>query len=147
MAPSLTKEQAKTKVVKLVSEGSTIKAALAAVGRTQKTYEGWRAQDSEFRRKLDEPRQLRKVAKAQGRQVEDAGLDFEAWRKKFLGRETYPHMRQWIDLLEGREPTDLHPNMVYEKARPERILINTPPFHAKSTILTQEYVVYRICMN
>lgn len=144
---TLTKEQAKTKVVKLVSEGSTIKAALAAVGRTQKTYEGWRAEDADFRRRLDEPRQFRKLAKQQGRQVEDAGLDFEAWRLKFLGRETYPHMRQWIDLLEGREPTDLHENMVYEKARPERVLINTPPFHAKSTILTQEYVVYRICMN
>jgi hypothetical protein len=52
-----------------------------------------------------------------------------------------------VDILEGLEPANLHPTMVYEPNRPNRILINTPPFHAKSTIITQEYVVFRICMD
>lgn len=143
----LSADEAKAKVLESIARGATVKDALAEVGRSQKTWENWRASDKEFASRVDSVRHARKVASSRDRDPDDAVLDFESWRLKFLGRETYTHMRQWIDVLEGREPRDLHPAMAYEPGRPQRILVNTPPFHAKSTIITQEYVAYRICTN
>ncbi len=37
--------------------------------------------------------------------------------------------------------------MTYEQAALNRILINVPPEHAKSTVITTNYVVYRIVTN
>jgi hypothetical protein len=84
------------------------------------------------------------------RDPEVFGYDFVTWRKRFLGMDTYPHPQQWIDVLEGREPPPLpagNESVVYEPGNPRRLLINTPPFHAKSATITQQYVAYRICMN
>ncbi len=53
----------------------------------------------------------------------------------------------WIDLLEGREPSWLHPSMKYEQAQQSRLLINVPPEHAKSTVVTVNYSTYRIALN
>jgi hypothetical protein len=50
-------------------------------------------------------------------------------------------------VLEGKEPTWLHDSMVYEPASPKRLLINVPPEHAKSTVITVNYCVYRIAMD
>lgn len=141
-------EVAKERLYDLIGQGLTIKASMEAVGRTQKTYENWRTNDREFAKKVDDIRNKRNfIKKNGGPEAEDILLDFEQWRKRFLNRDTYPHQRMWIDILEGREPQDVHPQMRYEPARDSRVLINTPPFHAKSTVLTQEYAVYRICMN
>ena len=59
----------------------------------------------------------------------------------------FPHHRSWVDILEGREPSYLHPAMVYEPASPRRLLVNVPPEHAKSTVITVNYCVYRIAMD
>lgn len=120
------------------------------INRHYKTYENWRANDPAFKRRVDEIREHRNFFKKNDGPSEDnSNLSFEQWRYKFLRRETYPHQRMWIDLIEGREPNpaDLHPSMNYTKARDSRIIINVPPFHAKSTVITQEYVTYRIAMN
>ena len=37
--------------------------------------------------------------------------------------------------------------MVYEKADPTRLLVNVPPEHAKSTVVTVNYSTYRIALN
>ncbi len=52
-----------------------------------------------------------------------------------------------IDVLEGRNPSWLHPSMVYEPADPTRLLINVPPEHAKSTTITVNYSTYKVCMD
>lgn len=142
--------EAKQKVLELIARGASVKEACSAAGRSTKTYEHWRAEDEEFKDRIDRIRDNRNFKKNNGSAAVESSneeLGFAEWRKKFLGRETYPHQQMWIDILEGREPQDIHPSMVYEPKRPNRILINTPPFHAKSTIITQEYVVYRICKD
>lgn len=141
--------EAKQKVLELISRGHMVKEACEAAGRSVKTYEMWRRDDREFAGRVDRIRDIRNFAKngEPGADADPKKLDFASWRKRFLDRETYPHQQMWIDILEGREPLNIHPSMVYEPKRPNRILINTPPFHAKSTIITQEYVAYRICMD
>jgi hypothetical protein len=145
---ALSQADAKAKVLELIRLGAKVEDAMDAVDhRTRKTYENWRYNDKEFAKAVDNARERRAIAKARGNDEDVASLNFEDWRKRFLGRETYTHQRQWIQVLEGKEVTDLHPSVTYEPGRPERVLINTPPFHAKSTVITQEYATYRICMN
>ena len=37
--------------------------------------------------------------------------------------------------------------MQYEKGRPQYVLVNVPPEHAKSMTTSIDYPVYRICMD
>lgn len=140
----LTTEAAKDRLVELVSEGQTLVAALDNIGYSRKGYEHWRRVDDSFRTRIDQARQLRGK-----RQDVERGerLDFEAWRLKYLGVRTPWHQLQWVDLLEGREPRDLHPSQQYEPGKRNRILINCPPFHGKTVAITIDYVTYRLCMD
>jgi hypothetical protein len=140
-------DEAKDLVVREISLGKTVEEASKTAGRSIKTYENWRTNDPDFAKRVNEARTNRNFVKRGEIAPDNQKMDFESWRLKFLHRETYPHQRMWIDILEGRPPTDLHESMTYLPARPNRILLNTPPFHAKSTIITQEYVVYRIAMD
>lgn len=140
----LTREAAKVKLVEMVSKGGTIASALEKIGYSRKTYEEWRRVDPVFKAKIDQARQLR----APDREVKRGEqLDFVSWRKRYLGIETPWHQLQWVDIMEGRSPRDLHPSQTYEPGRLDRALINCPPNHGKSTCLTEEYVVYRLCMD
>jgi hypothetical protein len=71
---------------------------------------------------------------------------FADWRKEFLGQDTYPHQQAWIDLIEKGDYYP-RPGEYFHLADPNRIIINVPPFHAKSQTLTIEYVTYRVCMD
>lgn len=144
----LTMAQAKARVVEEIARGLSVADAMETVGRGSKAYDNWRAIDAVFKRQIDDVREAKRfIAKNGEAKYTDKNLSFADWRMKFLKRVTYPHQQMWIDILEGNDPTGLHPSMVYERKRPNRILVNTPPFHAKSTIITQEYVAYRICMD
>ena len=74
-------------------------------------------------------------------------IGFEEFSKDFLESPIFPHHKSWIDILEGKEPSWIHPAMTYEPASVKRLLINVPPEHAKSTVITVNYCVYRIAMN
>jgi hypothetical protein len=138
--------EAQTKVLDLIAAGFTVKDAMAEVGRTVKTFENWRT-DREYARKVDETRERRKRALDNGRDDDVYQLDFAAWRKRFLERDTFLHQHQWIDLLQGKEPREMHPALLYTPGRSARLLINTPPFHAKSSTITVDYATYCLCMN
>lgn len=138
---------AKRKVIDAIGSGLSRADAMKLVGRTVKTFENWQSEDKDFAAKIAEVRSQRERALAGGKDETVYQLGFAEWRKRFLGMETYPHQQQWVDLLEGREPVIHHPSITYEPGNARRLLINTPPFHAKSTVLTQHYVAYRICMN
>lgn len=131
------------KVLAYIGEGLTVKDAMAKVDRTVDTYDQWRSRTPEFANRVDK---LRARLKAGPGDRKDPG-DFGEWRLKYLKMETFPHQWQWVDLLEGREPRELHPSETYIKGRRQRIIINTPPFHAKSTTITMDYVVWRICKD
>lgn len=140
----LTTEAAKDKFIEQIQNGVQIGPALERIGYARKTYEYWRRNDAAFAARVDQARQLRKP----GREVvRGERLGFEEWRKKYLGVSTPWHQRQWIDLLEGREPRDLHPSQIYEPAKRNRLLINCPPFHGKSVAITIHYSAYRLCMD
>lgn len=146
---SRTLDQAKAKAAALeaIRQGATMEVAAAGVGRTRKWLENMRALDKDYGRQIDAARERRKRAKVDGKDPALYNLGFEEWRKRFLNQDTYPHQRMWIDVLEGRPPKVFHRAITYEPGSERLFLINTPPFHAKSQTITQEYVVYKLCMN
>lgn len=144
----LGKAQAQEIVVKEIAKGASVAEAMGLVGRTVKTYENWRAEpDGKFALAIDKARGRKARAADRNVDPELYELDFVTWRKKYLGSDTYPHQRMWIDVLEGRTPEVFDPAITYKAGHDNRVVINTPPFHAKSTTITRDYVVYKLCMN
>lgn len=144
-ATRYTQDAAKANLILAVSEGHTIEYGLEKVGRGRSTYERWRTTDHEFRTKIDQAKALTSIKRSADHEVEK--LDFVTWRQKYLKTDTPWHAQQWVDILEGREPRDIHPAQEYRKGKASRILINTPPFHGKTITVTVDYVTYRICMD
>lgn len=146
---TLTVDQAKRNFIAFIAAGYNIPAAAEKVQRQRKTYERWRATDEDFKREVDSVMATRKVTSSTRQENRAAArtMGFAEWRKKYLGLETYWHQLQWIDLIEGNEPRDLHPAQTYEPGKPTRLLMNCPPGHAKTTTLTLDYVAYRIAIN
>lgn len=118
---------------------------MAEVDRAAKTYETWRREDAAFAKKVDDIR----AALKEGRSTQDVDAvvdraeDFVSFRRRFFGMETYPHQQQWVDVLEGRDPVEI-PGTEFRKRDPRRIIVNVPPFHAKSQTLTVDYSCWRI---
>jgi hypothetical protein len=125
----------------------TVEQACKLADRTVKAHENWRSADKDYARKVDEIRAARSAAKNRGSDPDSAAMGFEEFRLRYFGQKTYSHQRVWIDVLEGREPAELHPAMTYEPGDPARVLINVPPNHAKSMTLTIEYVTYKVATN
>ena len=140
----LTTEAAKDKFVELIQDGVRVAAALEKIGYAQKTYEEWRRKDAAFKSRVDQARQLRGKREDVERGEK---LGFEEWRQKYLNITTPWHQLQWVDLLEGREPRNLHSSQQYEPGKRNRLLINCPPFHGKTVAITIDYVTYRLCMD
>jgi hypothetical protein len=131
--------EAKAKFLKALEAGASVKEACAAVGRVVKTYEDWRRLDPDFLR------QVEIIRAVQGRTGPASAVpDFATFRKKYFHSETFAHQLQWIDVLEGGEPRELHPAQTYERGKSNRIIVNTPPEFSKSTVITVDYVTYRI---
>lgn len=138
--------EAKAKVLEFVKQGLTLDDAIARADRKPDVMKVWR-QDAAFMKELEK-------ARAEGERTlsivtGDAKykIGFEQFSAEFLDSPIFPHHRSWIDILEGREPSYMHDSMVYEPASPKRLLLNVPPEHAKSTVITVNYCVYRIAMD
>lgn len=125
--------------------GQTVARSCAAVGRSVKTYEKWRVVDLDFRAQVDRIRY--DAADFRKNLDPEAFPTFAEFSEMYLGNKVFPHTHNMIDLIEGREPGWLHPAMTFEQGNPRRILINTPPHHAKTQGLSINYVVYRIAKN
>lgn len=139
---TLTVAEAKEKFLQYKAQGHSNIDAMAKLGRQETTYRQWRLTDKEFARRVDKM-EFRLGAP----EIRAAVEDFGSWRQKYLNTTTYWHQWQWVDLLEGREPRDLHGRQTWVKGRTNRIMVNTPPNHGKSTTLTMDYSVYRICQD
>ena len=146
LSPSAALAAAKEDTVELIGRGLTVAAALEKVGRSRSWYESNRSKDPDWRRAIDQARLPSRAAKDRAEAAKGEVSDFVTFRSKYLNSQTFPHQRAWIDVLEGREPK-IERGWRYEPARPNRLLINTPPNHAKSMTVSIDYVVYRICMN
>lgn len=138
--------ESKAAVLELVKQGNTVKHALEVVGRSQKAYEGWRAGDAEFRLAMDTVRQAASDS-ARAEIGASRDISFSEFSDKYLGAQVFPHGQNIIDLMEGRDPSWLHPAMTFERQEPDLLIVNMPPEHAKSTTVTMNYVTYRIAMD
>lgn len=131
-------------ILATVRMGQTIEEGCRQAGRSRKTYEYYRRTDPDFRDLIDRALQARiEGAQAARKEVPD----FPEFCEKYLATQLFRHHLQWYDLLEGREPRDLHPAQRYVKGDADAVVINTPPEHAKSTTITVNYVTWRICQD
>jgi len=142
---NIPKDAAQKQVLELLSQGSTVVDAMKAVGRNDVTFRQWSMADPEFKDKADKARLAGKGVKADLSNLKD--ISFEDFSEQFLETKLFDHHKTWVDLVEGKEPRFIHPAMTYEQAATNRILINVPPEHAKSTVLTINYVTYRLCID
>ena len=128
-----------------VSNGLDVNVALGLVGRRREVLRSW-LKDAVFAQDLESARSagLELLNRTLG---DGKSIDFATFSKEFLGNEVFPHQQDWVDLLEGREPSWLHPAMTYEAGNRNRLLVNVPPEHAKSTVITVGYSTYRIAMD
>ncbi len=134
-------------VIRHVESGIDVKAAVVLVGRKPEVLKKW-LQDRQFVLRLEDAKSLGEAAMERALPGGDrSNIDFATFSKEFLNSEVFPHHQSWIDVLEGRDPSWLHESMTYEPASRQRLLVNVPPEHAKSTVLTVGYSTYRICMN
>lgn len=139
-----TREQ-KEQILAKVESGLDPQSAAKVVGVNGQTLRDWMYRDKKFAADLEGSR----LAGQQVNQATIGGgkIPFAEWSEMFLESKIFPHHQDWVDVLEGREPSWLHPNMIYEPSSPKRLLVNVPPEHAKSTVITVNYALYRICMD
>lgn len=138
--------EAKQKVLEFVAQGLPVQDAIIRAGRKPDVLKLWR-KDEKWAKALDKARSTGEEILSAATGDAKFQISFEEFSREFLNSPIFPHHRSWIDVLEGREPSWVHDSMVYEPASPKRLLINVPPEHAKSTVITVNYCVYRIAMD
>ena len=138
---------AKAKVLALVAEGHSVHKAMESCGKKPDTVRIWCLRDKKFAADLAEAKETAKEASLKAIGVAKDDVTFPQFSEIFLGQKVFPHHQDWIDLLEDRDPSWLHPSMVYDKGDPNRLLVNVPPEHAKSTVITVNYSTFRIALN
>ena len=138
--------EAKAKVLEFVSQGLSLEDAIARADRKPDVMKSWR-QDEQFMKGLEKARLSGEKVLSITTGDAKYKIGFEQFSAEFLDSPIFPHHRSWIDILEGREPSYTHESMVYEPASAKRLLLNVPPEHAKSTVITVNYCVYRIAMD
>jgi hypothetical protein len=132
--------EAKAKVLDLIQDGMKVEQAMAVVDRTPETYRSWMKDDAEFK---DSVRTIR-AARA-GERVGAAEVpDFPTFCADYLGQPLSMHQLRMWDVIEGREPRDLHDSMTFERGYSNRVLQNVPPDHAKTTTFTINYCIWKI---
>lgn len=140
-----TADIAKRIILTCIGEGMTVEDACKSAGKSIKSYEYYRRTDKVFADRMDRTRLGLRDKVFASTDVMD--LDFISFRQRFLHSQTFPHQKNLVDVIQGREPSWLHPAMKYEKGQPSRILLNIPPNHAKSMTITVDYVTWMLCQN
>jgi hypothetical protein len=145
----LNKALAETKalVLERVRSGVSIPAAMVAAGKKPDTIRQWINRDAVFARALEEAKEEGSKQSFDAMGIEKQEIEFSDFSQLFLDQMVFPHHQDWVDLIEGYEPSWLHPNMIYEPGELNRLLVNVPPEHAKSTVITVNYSTYRIALN
>ena len=134
----------KAQILSLVEQGHTTDDACRLAGKSKEIWKYYRKTDPAFKDAADVIRARIDGKKASGELLD---ISFEEFSEKYLNSKRFRHQMQWIDLIEGRTPRDLHANQIYKAGDPDAVIINTPPGHAKSTTITMDYVTYKIVTN
>lgn len=155
MARIVGDEARRLTILKFVKSGVTIRESIEKVGRSRGWYQQQRTANPSWAMELDQYRVKGKKSDygmaADGRfedePTEEFSGGFEEFCREYLNTRLFRHQLQWVDLLEGRKPRNLHPAQTYEEGDPRLLIVNTPPDHAKSMTLSQLFVVYQLCIN
>ena len=139
--------QAKAKVLELVRAGNTLQSAMVASGKKPDTARIWMMRDPAFARSLEEAKEEGSKQTFDALGLKKESIPFADFSKMFFDQTVFPHQQDWVDLLEGRQPSWLHESMRYEPGESNRLLVNVPPEHAKSTVITINYSTYRIALD
>jgi hypothetical protein len=139
--------KAKANVLDKVRVGVSPQAAMIAIGKKPDTIRQWMVRDPLFAAALEEAKEEGSKQSFDALGVQKENIPFADFSKMFFDQTVFPHHQNWIDLLEGREPSWDHKNIIYEPGESNRLLINVPPEHAKSTVVTVNYPTYRIALN
>ena len=142
---NIPKKEAQERCLQQLTQGSTIVQAMATVGRSDVAFRQWCATDAEFKTRAEAARLEGKGIKTDLKELGE--ISFPDFSEQFLDTKLFEHHLDWIDLIEGRTPRWLDSAMTYEPGAANRVLINVPPEHAKSTVITTNYVVYTIVTN
>jgi hypothetical protein len=137
----------KALVLERVRSGVSIPAAMVAAGKKPDTIRQWMNRDPAFARDLEEAKEEGSKSSFDAMGIQKEEIEFSDFSQLFLDQMVFPHHQDWVDLLEGYEPSWLHPSMIYEPGELNRLLVNVPPEHAKSTVITVNYSTYRIALN
>ena len=139
--------KAKADVLNKVRVGVSPQAAMIAIGKKPDTIRQWMVRDPLFAAALEEAKEEGSKQSFDALGVQKESIPFADFSKMFFDQTVFPHHQNWIDLLEGRNPSWDHKNIIYEPGESNRLLINVPPEHAKSTVVTVNYPTYRIALN
>ena len=88
----------KAKVLALIAQGETVANSMRSVDRSTKTWETWKRTDPDFRAA---------VLAARGQRAEVPEGEFPSFfdfSEEFLDAHVFPHMRNVVDVMEGRDP-------------------------------------------
>ena len=124
-----------------ISDGMTVNQACEKVGVSKQSYAYYKRAYPDFRASVNA---VRGIPPRDEAPVHNPVPDFPEFCEKYLGFRVFDHALQWYDILEGRPPRDLHPSIRYEQGDPDLLVVNTPPAHAKSTVITVAYTTWRI---
>ena len=139
--------QRKDEYLKAIASGMTNVEASKIAGIKPDTVKYWIKSDKKFREQLDNARTDRDSVRSGAKNPDKLKIGFEEFSEEYLNMKVFPHQRNFISLLEQGEPAWIHPAMTYESSAKNRILINIPPEHAKSTTITVNYSTYRVAMD
>jgi hypothetical protein len=139
----LSRADAQQIVLDGIAKGMKVAEACALAKRTPETYRDWMKNDPEFKAEVGRLRDARKSGADTRKEVPD----FPEFCRDYLFEPLFPHQMRAYDVIEGREPRALHPAMQYEAGDENRVVMNFPPNHAKTTTFSMNYVVWRIHKN
>jgi hypothetical protein len=139
-----TVQEKKETVLTYLRNGIPLAKALSDLGITKQAVQYYKESDKTFR---EEYKRL-SLMKTSSEVVDKKEVpDFPEFCEEYLDTKLFNHQLQWYDVLEGREPRNLHENQIYKPGDPGMIIVNTPPEHAKSTTITVNYTTWRICQD
>ncbi len=117
---------------------------MALVDRSPLTYADWRKNDESFREQIDAVRTVARAARGRGQDGKTEVPDFPEFCDQYLDMPLPEHhLRVW-DVLNGREPRNMHPAIRYNVGRQDRVLLNFGPFHAKTQVWSVQYPLWRM---
>jgi hypothetical protein len=120
---------------------------MALVDRAEETYKDWRKNDPAFAALVDDMREVARAARKRAQGERPEVPDFPEFCALYLDQPLPEHhLRVW-DVLNGREPRSMHPAIRFQVGRSNRVLLNFPPYHAKTQVWSVNYSVWRMMQD